>query len=400
MKILQINSVCGIGSTGRIATDLHSVLKEKEYESYIAYGRGKAINCDKTIRIGSKTDNYVHVLQTRLFDRHGLGSYKATKKFINQIDRIDPDIIHLHNIHGYYINIEILFKYIKKTRKPVIWTLHDCWSFTGHCAYFDYIGCEKWKTECNKCTQRNQYPKTIGLDNSKYNYVIKKELFTGIENMTLVTPSRWLAKLAEKSFLGEYKIEVINNGIDLDNFKPTKGNFREVNRLEEKFIILGVANVWEQRKGYEYFIQLARQLHQDEQIVLVGVTEKQKRKLPPNIVGINRTNNVRELAEIYSEANVFINPTLEDNFPTTNLEALACGTPIIAFDTGGTGECINDRCGIALEEKNTNQIIQSIRELKNKGFTRKDCLEAAKKYDKKQRYNEYIKMYEGIYSNK
>ena len=222
MKVLQINSVCGIGSTGRIATDIHHILTEQGHESYIAYGRNLPMNCENTIRIGKKFDNYSHVAFTRIYDKHGFGSIKATKEFIEKIKELNPDIIHLHNIHGYYINIELLFDYLKKANKPVVWTLHDCWAFTGHCAHFDYIQCRKWQTGCEKCPQKTSYPSSYIFDHSKENYKKKKEIFTGVNNLIIVTPSKWLANLAKKSFLGDYPIEVINNGIDLDHFKPIR----------------------------------------------------------------------------------------------------------------------------------------------------------------------------------
>ena len=343
MKILQINSVCGVGSTGRIATDLYKVSEEQGHQCKIAYGRGTAPQGIDSIKIGSNLDNYMHVLKTRIFDKHGFGSVNATKKFIEEVKEYDPDVIHLHNIHGYYINIEILFNYLKEANKPVIWTLHDCWAFTGHCAYFDYVGCSKWKNGCNKCPQKEGYPTSKVFDNSKLNYEKKRELFTSVKNMTIVTPSKWLANLVKESFLGKYPVEVINNGIDLDIFKPTKSYFREQYGLEDKFIVLGVASVWEERKGLKYFVELSKELSDDYKIVVVGVTEKQKKELPNNILAITRTNNVKELAEIYTVADVFVNPTLEDNFPTTNLEALACGTPVISFNTGGSVESIDNK---------------------------------------------------------
>ena len=219
MKALQINSVCGIGSTGRIATDIHEILIKQGHESYIAFGRGLPKNCDAAIRIGSKYDNYVHAALTRVLDRHGLGSKKATQEFINKVEKIDPDIIHLHNIHGYYINIEILFNYIKDANKPVVWTLHDCWSFTGHCSYFDYVNCDAWVDGCKNCPQKKDYPASFVFDNSQTNYLLKKQIFTGVKNLTIVTPSKWLAGLVKKSFLKDYPVQVINNGIDLDIFQ-------------------------------------------------------------------------------------------------------------------------------------------------------------------------------------
>ena len=397
MKILQINSVCGVGSTGRIATDLYKVLEEQGHECKIAYGRGTALESIDSIKIGSNLDNYTHVFKTRVFDKHGFGSVNATKKFIEEVKEYDPDIIHLHNIHGYYINIEILFNYLKEANKPVVWTLHDCWAFTGHCAYFDYVGCDKWKNGCSKCPQKQGYPTSNILDNSKFNYEKKKELFTSVKNMTIVTPSKWLANLVKKSFLDKYPVEVINNGIDLNIFKPTESNFREKYNLQEKFIILGVASVWEERKGLKYFVELSEKLSDDYKIVIVGVNEKQIKELPSNILTIMRTNNANELAQIYTTADIFVNPTLEDNFPTTNLEALACGTPVITFNTGGSKECINKNTGVVVEKDGIDEILKNLKNMvqlkENKSF---DIVMQALNYNKQYRFKEYTDMYEKI----
>lgn len=338
MKVLQINSVCGFGSTGRIATDLYKVLEEQGHECLIAYGRGTAPEGINSYKIGTNLDTYLHVARTRLLDQHGYGSKKPTIELVKKIKEYNPDVIHLHNLHGYYLNLEVLFNYLAQSNKPVVWTLHDCWAFTGHCAYFDYIGCDKWKDECGNCPQKKIYPNSYGLDNSYNNFNQKKALFTRLNNLTIITPSQWLANLVKESFLNKYPIQVINNGIDLNVFKPTSSEFRKKYHLEEKKIILGVANVWNQRKGFNTFIELSSKLDEDYQIVLVGVTEKQKNNLPSNIIGINRTNNIEELAEIYTVADVFVNPTLEDNFPTVNLESAACGTPVITYKTGGSPE--------------------------------------------------------------
>lgn len=397
MKVLQINSVCGIGSTGRIATDIHSILVEQGHDSYIAFGRDLPKNCDTSIRIGTKYDNYAHVALTRIFDKHGFGSKKATKEFINKVEEIDPDVIHLHNIHGYYINIELLFDYLKKANKPVIWTLHDCWAYTGHCSYFDYVGCEKWKTQCTDCPEKNSYPASRLIDNSRDNFSRKKDIFTGVKNLTIITPSKWLAGLVKESYLKEYLVKVINNGIDLEVFKPTESNFRKRYGLEKKFIILGVASIWDRRKGFKFFKELSDDLEKDEVIVLVGLTEKQLGGIPKNIIGITRTNNIKELAEIYSSADLFVNPTLEDNFPTTNLEALACGTPVVTFNTGGSGESIDIYCGYIINQKTTEEIVATIKEVKRKGkedYSTKCISRAYSLYGKTDRYNDYLIEYE------
>lgn len=398
MKVLQINSVCGVGSTGRIATDLYKVLEEQGHECVIAYGRGTAPEGIKTIKIGTNIENYIHVAKTRIFDKHGFGSTRATREFIKKVEEYNPDVIHIHNIHGYYINIEILFDYLKRANKKVIWTLHDCWSFTGHCAYFDYVGCSKWKDGCDKCPQKKSYPNSILVDSSKWNYDKKKNIFTGVKDLTIVTPSKWLSNLVKESYLSEYEVEVINNGIDLEVFKPTESNFREKYGLENKFIILGVASVWEERKGLKYLVQLSQKLDTNYRVIVVGVSKKQKKQLPSNVIGITRTNNVKELAEIYTAADVFVNPTLEDNFPTTNLEAVACGTYVVTFNTGGSVETFNKNNGFCIEKKKTEELKNTIEGIKNymkntlsyRGLGNTDYL------DRKKKYYKYLDLYKRL----
>lgn len=397
MKILQINSVSGIGSTGRMTTSIHNLLKKNDYESYIAYGRKEPLNKNNTIRIGTKFDNYLHVAKTRLLDQHGFGSKTATRKFIKYVDRLNPDVIHLHNLHGYYINIEILFKYLKETNKPIVWTLHDCWAFTGHCVHFEYAGCNCW-TDNGKyaCIQKESYPKSWIINNSKNNFKRKKNAFTGVNDLTIITPSVWLANLVKQSFLKEYPVKVINNGINLKIFKPVQSDFEQKNRLYNQFIILGVANVWDKKKGLQYFMRLSQYISRDSVIVLVGLNKEQLNNLPAKIIGIQQTDDIHELAEIYSIADVFVNPTLEDNFPTTNLEALACGTPVITFNTGGSGESVCQKCGYVIEQGNFEELVNKINHIKNQGkysYTRYAVNNAVEKYNEKYRFKEYIDLY-------
>ena len=335
-RILFINSVCN-GSTGTICKNLYKAAKEAGHTCCIAYGRGNAPEGFNTIKIGNQLDIYLHVLKARLFDASGFGSKKATKSFIKQIEEFKPDVIHLHNIHGYYVNIEILFNYLKQHPEiKKIWTLHDCWSFTGHCAYYTYAKCDKWQTCCKgNCPNKKEYPQTI-FSNVKSNFNKKREIFSDVENMILITPSRWLKKEVEKSYLKDYPIEVINN--DTNVFKPTPSAIKQQYGIEDKKVILGVASIWDKRKGLDTFIELSKELDDQYQIVLIGLNKKQIEQLPTNIIGISRTENVQELVKWYSAADVFFNPTLEDNYPTTNLESIACGTPVITFNTGGSPE--------------------------------------------------------------
>lgn len=391
MKILQINSVFKRGSTGRIADDIHQLLLEHGHDSKVAYGRYPVEDTLNTIKIGNKLDNYKHVLKTRVFDLHGFGSKKETEIFIDKVRAYDPDIIHLHNIHGYYLNIEVLFDYLKEVQKPVIWTFHDCWAFTGHCAYFEYAGCNCWKGE--KCIQKTTYPQSLLFNNSIQNYQNKKEIFTGLKKLTIVTPSKWLKDLVKESFLKDYSVEVINNGINLEVFKPIESNFRSNHNFENKTILLGVANLWDERKGLVYFLELAKKLPNNYQIVLVGLSDKQIKDLPSNILGIKNTTSVEALAEIYGASDIFVNPTLEDNFPTTNLEALACGTPVITFDTGGSPESIDEKSGIVVDQGDTAKLYQSIINFDFDTFTSNNARKRAELFSKENMLNSYLKIY-------
>lgn len=345
MKVFEINSVCGIRSTGRICTDIADSLINEGHECIIAYGREDIPERYKIIshKIGDDFDVKVHGAISRLFDASGFGSRNSTRRLIEFIKKYDPDVIHLHNIHGYYLNIEILFDYLKFSNKRVIWTMHDCWALTGHCTNFSSVGCEKWRVGCEKCVQKKRYPSSLFLDNSKRNYIKKKSIFQNVPNLTVVTPSEWLADIVKQSFLKEYPVYVINNGIDTDTFKPCESNFRERFALKNKFVILGVSSTWDRLKGFDDFLKLAKIITTDYRIVLIGLNEKQIANLPNNIVGIARTNSTLELAQIYSSADVFVNFTYEDNYPTVNLEAQACGTPALTYNTGGSVESVPER---------------------------------------------------------
>lgn len=397
MKVFEINSVAGIRSTGRICTDIAKMLFENGHECKIAYGRENAPDfCrDYTVNIGTKLGAYARFARGLVLDDHGKGAILGTKKLIKEIKAFSPDIIHLHNVHGYYLNIKMLFEYLKEANVPVVWTLHDCWAFTGHCAYFDYVGCEKWKTgECESCPAKGEYPPSILLDRSKKNLREKKELFTSVKNMTLVTPSAWLAELTRSSFLGKYEVATVNNGIDLDVFKPTKGDILTRLGLDGKRIILGVASIWERRKGLSDFIEIANKLTNEWHVVLVGLNKKQMVGLPKNVTGIERTNSGRELAELYSAADVFVNPTYEDNFPTVNMEALACGTPVVTYNTGGSPESADRKYSKIVEKGDTDALLSAIYETKKTDGINAD------RFDKNEKYLEYLALYERILANK
>lgn len=343
MRIVQINHF-SYKAAGHIMMNIHRELLKNNIDSYVVWGRGRKAQNEHEYYMGDPSGVRLHAAYTRLTDRTGFASKHATKRLLSWLDGIKPDIIHLHCIHGYYINIEMLFDYIRANSIRVIWTQHDCWSFTGHCAYFDMAGCEKWTTGCSKCTQLRTYPASY-RDASEKNWNDKKRLFTGL-NITLVTPCVWLRDVIGRSFLSEYPVRVIYNGIDTDVFHPTENQFRKQHSIGEKYLILGVAGEWTERKGLKDIIELDKRLDKNKyQIAIVGLTKKQLSQMPDSIIAMTRTESAAQLADIYSSADIFFNPTYEDNFPTTNLEALACGTPVLTYNTGGSPESVESGSG-------------------------------------------------------
>lgn len=402
MRIAEIN-MCVEGSTGKIMLQIaecardngHEVVTFSTHQFNIKYKK-KLIPPNGHEYYGTYFENAIHYILARETGLLGCFAAFETRRLITKIKKMKPDIIHFHNLHGFCINFPELFNYVKKSNFKVIWTLHDCWTFTGHCPHFDMIGCNRWKNQCYECPQHLEYPKSI-IDNSKYMYNLKKKWFTGIKNMILVTPSEWLANLTRQSYMGEYEIKVINNGIDLSIFKPTKSDFRKKYMCEDKFLILGVAFGWGIKKGLDVFIELAHRLDNNYQIILVGTDDIVDLQLPNNIISIHRTENQRELAEIYTAVDLFVNPTREDTYPTVNMEAIACGTPVLSFNTGGGPEIIDSTCGKVVEKDNIDQMEQEIiRILHNGKFSVEKCVQKAKQFDMNRKFKEYVELYESI----
>ena len=349
MKYLFLNSVAGYGSTGRLAAEKCRELMTQGHTCVLAYGRTN-VNCSDipTHRIGSDLDTKLHALRGRLLDDQGFGSKGATREFLKWVEAYDPDVIWLHNIHGYYLHIGELFGYLRGCGKQIIWTLHDCWAFTGHCAYFDFARCDRWKTGCHDCPQKHSYPASLLLDRSRSNYERKKALFTGIPNLTLTVPSHWLEKRAKQSFLQEYPVEVVYNTVNREIFKPTPGDFRREHGLTDKTVILGVASVWDARKGLADFVELAQLLDDSFRIVLIGLTPKQIASLPDTILGLPRTDSPEQLAQAYTAADIYVNPSTEETFGMTAMEARCCGTEAVVYADTACEAIVNQFGGVAV----------------------------------------------------
>ncbi len=396
MKVLQINSFFSVGGPPRIMNGIYDTLKENGIECKIAASREKLYALEDSYPVCSDKNVKINALKARLFDNEGFNAKKDTQKLVEYIKQYDPDIIHLHNLHGYCINLEVLFGYLKSCQKPVVWTLHDCWAFTGHCAHFDLIGCSKWKEQCRSCSQTKEYPASFFHDRSEKNYKEKKAAYSGMKNLTLVTPSKWLASFLPDSILKEHAVKVIHNGIDLKRFSCRKSDILEKNGLAGKRIVLGVAQNWAERKGLEDFVKLASLLSDEYKVVLIGLTEEQKKALPKEVFGLTRTENVEELQKWYSAAEVFVNFTYQDNFPTVNIEALACGTPVLTYKTGGSVEAVCEGCGWVVAQGNVKGAKKVIEEMGEKEQYREACLQRAQKFDRKERYLEYIELYKSL----
>ena len=345
--IAHINTVPN-GSTGGIMMKEHRELLAAGEDSFAFWGRGRAGEGDRELRFATDAEVKLDALQTRFDGKAGFHSKAATKRLLERLDEINPDVVHLHNLHGYYVNIEMLFEWLAAHDCKVEWTLHDCWAFTGHCAYFTYAKCAQWKTQCahikQHCPQLDTYPKTYSRTSCSWNFDQKKRLFNLVptERLKLITPSQWLANLVGESFLAKYPVEVRHNTIDTAVFKPTPSDFRERYGIGDRFMVLGVACPWNERKGLNDFLRLASELDFNEYaIVLVGLNDKQLQNCPANVVGIKRTDSREDLASIYTAADVLFNPTNEDNYPSTLLEAQACGTPVITYNVGGCAEALS-----------------------------------------------------------
>lgn len=407
-RIVQINPVLRTStSTGRIMQEIGAVAQSEGWRNWCAYGKGRdGIRPCTTdiIPVGNLLSIAIHGILTRVFDRHGLGSTLATRAFVSALRKIDPDIIHIHNIHGYFLNYPILFDYLRNSRVKVIWTVHDCWLYTGHCYYYSAIGCDKWRSGCGHCPQRGAFPRSLVIDRSHRNFLDKRKYFTSLpkNRMTIVPVSDWMRGEMEHSFLKDYPFQVIHNGIDTDVFRPYSDDTQVREKLgihPNKKIILGLASIWSPEKGLPDFIRMAEMLRKDEQIVLVGVDAKTAKQLPASIKHIRRTENINMLAKLYSAATAFVNPTYQDNYPTVNLESISCGTPVVTYHTGGSIESITPHTGRIVSQGDVKGLLTAVREIESigkDGFATQCRAYALANFRKEDRYHDYLKLYESL----
>ena len=396
MKVLFINMAYGAGSTGKIIADIMDMLKKNGNDVKALYGTGEQSHNADAVKVSGKLGYYFHNAASRLTDHAGLYSWAATRKMIREIKAFQPDLIHLHTLHGFYVNYEMLFRFLKEADIPVVWTLHDCWAFTGHCTHFSQAKCTQWQTECRDCKLLRRYPQCYGRGDVRRNFLRKKRAFTGVKNLTITTPSRWLANQVSRSFLRDYPRTVIPNGIDRRIFRPQSSGLRKKYRLEDKKIVLGAANVWNTRKGLPDMLTLADRLGSAYQVVLIGLTERQLPDIPANVLGLLRTANQTELAQWYSAADVFVNPTYEETFGLTTVEAQACGTPVVVYQTDGCPETVAPGNGRLVPQGDMQALEDAVRDITN-GSCRADPQRAAQ-FDKDAVYQDYLELYENVLS--
>lgn len=397
MKVLFINTVYARSSTGRIVCDLCSVLRDQGDQCEVIYGRYPVPEQAGIHAVGSRAEQALHGVKSRLLDRTGFGSAHATRRMVEIIRQAKPDLIHLHNLHGYYLNIDILFTYLAVAGIPVVWTIHDCWPFTGHCVYYDYAGCNRWRQGCGSCPNLRAYPSSIGLDSSEKNYRDKRRLFTGVKNMTLVAVSDWLKGQIEASFLGGYEVKRIYNGVDRRIFRPVESQIRSKLGIGERFLILGVSDAWSERKGFRFFTQLAQRLREDEVIVMVGFRRQEEiDRLPRGIIGLMRTDSVEQLVELYTAADVVLNPSYEETFGLVTAEALCCGTPVIVQNATASPELVDESCGRVIAKGSFEGLYKALQELREQRIGADSCLRRSELFDRDRNYRQYLELYHSM----
>lgn len=400
-KLLQINPVVRLNtSTGRIMREIGELAMASGWDSYVAYSGardGIPQHSSQLVPVGDKLDLAIHAVATRLFDAHGLASKRGTRQFIEHIRAIDPDVIHIHNIHGYFLNYPLLFRYLQESGKPVVWTVHDCWLYTGHCYYYSAARCNKWQTGCGHCPQKRAFPASWLFDRSAQNLRDKQQAFGALENLTIVPVSEWIRREMASSILAGKHFQVIHNGIDLETFRPEAA---ETEGKADGTQILGVASIWLEEKGWGDLMRLAGLLRPGEKLVLVGrTTEEQRRQLPAGVELIERTENIGRLAALYARSTVFVNPTWQDNYPTVNLESIACGTPVVTYRTGGSVESVADGTGFVVEQGDVEGMLARARELSaaDRAATAARCRARAEAHFRKEDcYQHYIRLYEDL----
>lgn len=399
MIVLQINIESNYGSTGRIVEGIGRLAQSQGIETHVAYSRGANPSRLNTHHIGNKLSQGLHLVRTRVFGDHLKGSGFSTKQLIKLIEKLDPNIVHIHQVHGYYLHVPILFKYLRKSDRKIVWTLHDCWSYTGHCSYYTKIGCQKWLKECHNCPQFSGYPKSYFFDRSKEEFNLKKELFASMQNLHLVAISDWLKEEVSKSILAELPISVIKNGVDLEIFKPIKFN-KELEKkkrgITSKNVVIATGTTWNSSKGLEDYKKLGAKLPNNTTLLLVGIPTYLQVGFPNSTICIERTESKEELSLLYNIADVVLSLSYQESFGLTIPEGLACGTPGVAYRNTALKEHISEHTGKLVMTGNIQEASQAIAEVieVGKSAMSEACISFChKNYNLKNNYQNYLSLY-------
>ena len=396
MKVLLINSVCGFGSTGGTCVDIANFLESQGHECFIAYGQGTT-TYKKSFKIGGKLENHWHnIYYSRLLGKQGYGSHNGTKALISFIEKYNPHIIELHNLHGNYLNLNLLFEFLRNFKGKIQWTLHDCWAFTGKCAYFSDANCFKWQTSCHTCPQLKTYPPSLFLDQTEVLFRDKKEWIHNLPNLKVVTVSNWLNEQVQKSYLNKFPIHTIHNWINHEVFKPSEIQKNEFGLDTYKFIVLGVSAGFNSAKSkLQDFIALSKMFQEDMQLVLVGSLDRGT-VIPSNIIHIKYVQGKENLAALFSLAQVYVHLSTEDTFGKVTAEAMCCGTPVVVYDATAMPEIVGEGCGYVVPPRDIKAVYESILEIKKLGkqsFSSRCREYAMAHYDLKTNIGKLIDLY-------
>lgn len=399
VKILQINAVYGFKSTGIIVKDIEKLLNDNSHTVYVAYQT--ALNPPpNSYKIGSRLDYKLHALYARVFGRQAYASRCATKGLIKYIKRISPDIVHFHNLHSNYINLNMLCDFLAKRKIPTVITMHDCWYFTGKCTHYAAVKCDRWQTTCGNCPQNKAEQPSLFFDCTAKVLKDKTDHLNKLKNLTLVGCSEWVATEARKSLLKNATIKTVYNGVDTSIFKPHDSNFKEKHSLNNKFVILGIADKWCLDINKEAVTRIISE-NIDAQILVIGCTQAQKDyfKSYNNVLCLDYISDRQELADIYAASDVFVNLTHADTLPTVNMESICCGTPVITYNCCGSPELIDSDSGFVVEENDINTLLLKIKQIKDTPLLF-DVKEKQKKFDKNTCYNRYLDIYNSLLKQK
>lgn len=422
MRIAYIN-VTSVMSTGRIAVELCRMAEAGGHRALLCHARGTCPGDVPSLRVGNRMDTAAHALLARVTDRAGFYSRRSTRQLVSELEKYKPDLVHLHNIHGYYLHLPTLFEYLKRNDIPTVWTLHDCWAFTGHCAYYTMAegapppdgerrraacgeGCERWLNGCGNCVLLREYPRSWLVDQSARNWREKRALFSGVPHMVLVTPSEWLKDQVKRSFLGSYPVYALPNGIDLtafapcvdENFMRDTARFYGLDKAGNRPLIISAASAWDGRKGLDDLIELSEVLGEDYCVAAVGLDEYQIRSLPPHtVLGVPPTGNLNDLCALYTAADLYISLSHGETMGMTLVEALACGTQVLCYDTTAMPEIVTPEVGEVAPMGDMDAVADAVRRLCRSHKSPADCRARAAAYAAPLRFGAYLKLYHNMY---